>query len=357
MKEAAIKKDNQYFAPLDTLRFVAIFLVLMQHWLPEYEFVEAFPFGDLGVDLFFVLSGFLITGILLGYRDRDEELKRGHGYSLKTFFIRRILRIFPIYWVVVIVTALANKGQIVEAFGWNMAYLSNFYVMELGEFPGNFGHFWSLSVEEQFYILWPFIIFFLPKKHLLKVFGLFVLIAIAFRYGYYDATHNWAGTIVATPSCFDAFGLGGILAYLARYRMELLKRILKFWWLLVLPITFYILLKTNFFGKENYYLVPTTFRLIYSMVGFCVIGTLCYANLGFMHKILEFKWFLFFGQISYGMYLLHNFVPGFLLGLPLPESDWVRFPVYFVALVAISWIARMLIERPFNNLKKRFIFQ
>lgn len=347
--------QQQYFLPLDTLRFVAVTLVLIEHWLHNYEFVGNLPFGDVGVDLFFVLSGFLITGILLAYRDRDNELERGHGHSIKTFYIRRVLRIFPIYWVVVIVTALANKGLIQEAFPWNFSYLTNFFIMQYGDWPGNFGHFWSLAVEEQFYLIWPFVIFLFPKKHLLKAFVSFVLIAVVYRYMYYDYSHSYVQTIVGTPACFDAFGLGGILAYLGRYKLDLLKRMLKFWWVPAILLGVYIFLKLSPITDQHYWLVPTFFRLIYALIGFWIIGKLAYANLGFLKKILEFKAFVFIGQISYGMYLLHNFVPGFLMGLPLPENALIRFPIYFVALVAISWIAKKLIENPFNKLKKRFV--
>lgn len=148
--------------PLDGLRGLAIVLVMFFHFgqglnrqnLEQHAFRTLFDFGGSGVDLFFVLSGFLITGILLNSRHSDNYFSR--------FYMRRILRIFPLYcfsvlvvWLFVIpaehpgVTADLRNKLI-----WNLGYVQNWRL----DCVPHLGHYWSLAIEEQFYLIWPFVV-------------------------------------------------------------------------------------------------------------------------------------------------------------------------------------------------------
>jgi len=152
---------------LDGLRAIAILLVV-PHNLNlmvtssgvAYLFVAALDRGWIGVQLFFVLSGFLITGILLDARDSPDYYR--------SFFVRRVLRIFPLYYATLLVVfvllpalgllpASFKRDSMVELSYW--AYFSNWYgPLHQGQGPESASHFWSLAVEEQFYLLWPFVI-------------------------------------------------------------------------------------------------------------------------------------------------------------------------------------------------------
>jgi peptidoglycan/LPS O-acetylase OafA/YrhL len=141
----------RYMPQLDGLRALAVAAVAWWHWAPpEYHF--QIPWGDLGVQLFFVLSGFLITAILWHGRSEYQRLGQRGFLTLRRFYMRRFLRIFPLYYAVVLMTALIGIKSVRETFFWNIAYLSNFYLFLRGEWRGPISHFWSLAVEEQFYL-------------------------------------------------------------------------------------------------------------------------------------------------------------------------------------------------------------
>src|SRR5208337_4189358 len=149
---------------LDGIRALAVIAVMIQHFDPGT--VRWIKLGHVGVRVFFVLSGFLITGILLQARQSAEIDGLSKWRVLRNFYARRFLRIFPIYYLVILVTWVAGIAEMRESVGWNLSYLSNFYFYQRG--TGNYSvtHLWSLAVEEQFYLLWPLLILFLPRKWL-----------------------------------------------------------------------------------------------------------------------------------------------------------------------------------------------
>jgi len=206
---------------LDGIRGIAILLVLLLHFsiLPLYNgpgemllrALLGIGIGWTGVDLFFVLSGFLITGILI-------ETKGTPGY-FRTFYIRRFLRIFPLYyatlavffWVFMPLTGLkAQPGEIL----WYLGYLSNWRTAFGPEIPG-ISHTWSLGIEEQFYMLWPLVVYSLSERSLRWVCGAIALSILVLR-----ISLMWSlDPLVlyrATPFRMDGLALGSLLASIAR---------------------------------------------------------------------------------------------------------------------------------------------
>lgn len=145
---------------LDGLRAIAVLSVLYYHF-----YSNALPFGIMGVRLFFVLSGFLITGILLQCRRLAETGGQSSLFTLRRFYIRRFLRIFPLFYLVLLVSAVINLQGFRDGLWWHAAYLSNVYFAAGGN-AGATIHFWSLSVEEQFYLIWPWLILYVPRAWL-----------------------------------------------------------------------------------------------------------------------------------------------------------------------------------------------
>lgn len=342
-----------YYKPLDTLRCFAVLMVLAEHWLHKTSFVSVLSPGAIGVDVFFVLSGFLITGILLRYRDRDVEEGISHRKSIKTFFMRRVLRIFPLYYLVVIGTTLFNQGMIREALPWNLTYTTNFFVMHHGNWFGLFGHWWSLAVEEQFYLLWPFVVLFFKRKWLLPTFGILFVLALVSRFVLYDWSGNYVVSTAGTLACFDCFAIGGLLAFLHHFKPELKTRILRMWWIPLMLVGGLALLKSGILSLD-YIWTPTLFRGFNATIAFWIIGWLAFSDLKFTRGFFEWKPFIFLGQISYGMYLLHNVVPGLLLGVKT-EIKVVDLLMYFTVLVVLCWLLNRFFERPILNLKRRFV--
>ena len=172
-----------YYPALDGLRGIAILAVIFRH---NFDFLQATKYGWIGVDLFFVLSGFLITGILL-------KTKTQKNY-LATFFVRRILRIFPLYYgAIILFFVLAASAELLRdqySFyftnqGMVWFHLQNWlYITKSAPtHRGMFIHFWSLSLEEQFYLVWPFVM--LARKqtrHLARLTIIILLASIVFRF-------------------------------------------------------------------------------------------------------------------------------------------------------------------------------
>ncbi|MBS1598804.1 MAG: acyltransferase [Bacteroidetes bacterium] len=164
----------KYIKGLDSLRALAINLVVISHWGLPIESALIVRFvdqdrvlaGRFGVDLFFVLSGFLITSILLQERKNSNESKL---YVIRNFFVRRILRIFPIYYLFIFFVASIHYPFVKDHLIWILSYTSNILVYKQ-QLWYPMSHTWSLAVEEQFYLIWPWLIVFVPEKWLKHVF-------------------------------------------------------------------------------------------------------------------------------------------------------------------------------------------
>lgn len=227
------KSTHIYFEHLDVVRFVAAFMIVILHayeawlgWYGEVGILSGNTYKELsfwgryidqiiknmglGVDVFFLLSGFLITYILL------EEKKRFGDISIGKFMIRRTLRIWPLYFLLIGITPFLVKWVDMPHPNYlaNALFLGNFDVIktQLWIFP--FAHFWSICVEEHFYIVWPFVIAFTPRKHLLKVFTGFIMLSIGFRvYTAVTVAFPWFIFYTHTLSKIDVLVIGAVGAY------------------------------------------------------------------------------------------------------------------------------------------------
>lgn len=328
---------------------------MVHHFLPVGRFIpeDFFTLGLLAVRLFFVLSGYLITGILLRSR------KLGFGRALKQFYIRRVLRIFPIYYLTLIVLLFVGLPSVRRFIVWHLMYLSNIlFLVKTADF-GPTGHFWTLSVEEQFYLVWPFLILLIPYKHIGKVivgaivFGLCWKTYIAFTLG-----GSWAGAIL-TPACLDSLGMGALLALIEiderlKIHREIFLRyaLLGGWAIIFLQLTFYLIGHgMRFFWSTSYLGVSLVFGWLVARASEGFKGT--------MGILLELKPLVYVGRISYGMYLYHNFMPGLVrylartLGLRPPRTLMTFFIASALTLLvaAASW---QLVEKPISRWKDRF---
>ena len=220
-----IKKEegpSGYMPQLDSLRAIAVILVLISHWFSDKHFLNRYTgTGILGVTLFFVLSGFLITRILLRSKITIEN-GGSEKRAFATFYIRRSLRIFPVYYLLLFVLLVFNMAEIRETFWWHFFYGSNFFFWLKGEFGGHLSHLWSLSVEEQFYLFWPTVIFFIPKKYIPHALFIGAISAILFRYFITKPEENVLGRILM-PGSLDSFCFGGLFAYGRQFNSSLYR--------------------------------------------------------------------------------------------------------------------------------------
>lgn len=349
---------------LDSLRALAFFGVAASHWLHR-DFRPAVV-GGTAVHLFFVLSGFLITGILLDYRCVQRSNPSVSAASgLRTFFMRRFLRIFPLFYAVIIGAAILNVGPMREVWGWHAGYASNFLYAFHGSSAGDpFTHFWTLAVEEQFYLVWPFLICFLPIKTIKWLIVALVVAAPFFRIGIeiaFPAVHR---ANYLPISCGDSLGVGAFLAFASRNQTLVtwsplaIARGMLYSGLgggIVVAILISILGRSLWLHSIGH----TCLVLVF---GWVVFG----AAKGFggpLGFLLERPVLRFLGQISYGLYVFHHFATDLpfrtiMESVRLP-SDWGnRIEVqlllrvtFTVTLATASWF---LLEKPLNNLKRHF---
>lgn len=214
MAITAQSTEPRYMLQLDGLRALAVFGVLVHHFLPQKFYLNSiFHWGSFGVRLFFVLSGFLITGILLRCRDKIALANQDAVFTIGRFYIRRFIRIFPIYYLTVAITALVAFKSVKDSAFWHLTYTSNIYFSS-GDWDAVLSHFWTLAVEEQFYLIWPWAMLFVPRKHLLKSIIITISIGPLFRFLCIQfGLNNGVREYILTFACLDSLGMGALLAF------------------------------------------------------------------------------------------------------------------------------------------------
>lgn len=302
--------DAVYMKQLDGVRGIAILLVLLAH----YRFMPGY--GFLGVRLFFVLSGFLITSILL----RDG--------SLLSFYARRALRIFPAYYVVVLFGVLLGDPRVLQNLPFVLTYTGN--ISELMGGGIGPGHFWSLYVEEQFYLFWPTILLLIPRQRLILSIVCMMTLSIAFR------AKMWQAGFVEESQhlpfgCLDTLGAGALLAVCRRDGVKIPGL-----WLgpLVFAVVWYWPPLQG--GWYAYADTAAAWASLWLVAG---------ASAGFKGTaaaILSNPALCYVGRISYGLYLYHLFF-----------IPW--HPIAGIAMTfALGILSFHFYETPLNNLKDRF---
>ena len=379
----AARRPLNHLIQLDGVRFVAVALVLFDHWMAER--VEL-PLGALGVTIFFVLSGFLITRILLASKDKLAHLPgRGLNKYMRVFYIRRTLRIFPVYYLTLFILYAVNEPPVRRLFGWLALYATNIYMAYFATWMGTVDHLWSLAVEEQVYLFFPLLLFLVPRRWVPLTATLMIVGAVAARYVLYRARMPWFIGYVSMPTCLDSFGLGAIMAFWWLYERDRFARVFRqsIWvWVSIALFAGVIVLtrmlpavpdRMGWTGHHNI-MSDVWERLAASLVGFFLIGR---AVMGFTNPLM--KWLLenrvsqYLGRISYGLYLFHNFVfnvyhtPQTHITLrvwrrltdvlPILDSTYVFQFSYFAAItVLLATLSWYLIEKPINGLKDKFAY-
>ncbi|MDP4266922.1 MAG: acyltransferase [Bacteroidota bacterium] len=348
--------DKEYQIQLDGFRFLAVSSVMYGHWVPySYNILKIIntSLSSSGVNMFFVLSGFLITQILIKAKEQNAD-KSSNIFTLKQFYARRFLRIFPLYYLVVIAGYFLNIPTAKENISWYLTYSSNIMWSLTGKNCYVYTHLWSLAIEEQFYLFFPLLVLFTPKKHLLKAFIFIIFLAIFSRgilYFIFDPKRIWLISYGLTPCCFDCFGFGAILAYLKIYKPSLLESIIKKFYLFLISLLIFIILSVvRVFHEQSMY-CAIFMRFTMAIFCFWLIGNASLRRYtGIAQKFLENKVIIYLGKISYGLYVYHYFMTYINSQFHIGENPLK----YFILTILISIMSWHFYESPFNKLKKYF---
>ncbi len=318
----------RYIPQLDGLRAVAISLVLVHHVFTTWFWTAAprallsvADYGVVGVDIFFVLSGYLITTILL---------RSGGGLpALRHFYFKRILRIWPIYYLLLaLVCAISWWTRTPYPWARCVVFAQNF----LASWPAraDFNQTWSLCVEEHFYLIWPLLVLFLPRRALPAIAAAVVIASPLLRLWGLHSGMDLKQLYSYTPYRLDGIAAGSLLALLG-LSSKTVRRIGWLTFLSCLPAALWITVRLGFFEPVRVMFADTLFAL-----GF--LGLLCLTlESRPIARILSIRPLRYIGRISYGLYMIHPFVFGFvgrhaggLAGIALGSA-------LSVAVAALSW--------------------
>jgi len=362
-----------YYTALDGFRAVAFLLVFFFHY-------EGLPWGWVGVDLFFVLSGFLITGILYDGRDKANRY-----YN---FYLRRTMRIFPLFYAVLLALVVLTP-----LFKWNWnklwlawpLYVGNFLRLAVDIDPGRYNflraqaslpgvlhhltvsveHFWSLCVEEQFYLIWPWVVFTVrDRRKLMWICGLSLPVVLAMRFGvtYLMPEIYSVQKIVyyVTPLRVDALLLGGLVALWLRgpqpeKLFELAPR--------VAAAVAGLGLAGVLFALVRYHRVTTprwgdTWGVTVLDIFGAALVLLCLKDDNIVYRCMNIPWLRWLGRISYGLYVYHGLFQGISQQIARQLVSHFVGPVTAIIgltmTIVVSWLSFTYFESAFLKLKERF---
>ncbi|WP_343531518.1 acyltransferase [Pedobacter sp.] len=341
---------------LNGWRAIAILLVIIGHLKKTlqptgmaYKILDNIIFAEFGVRIFFVLSGFLITTLLI------KEKKKTGKINITNFFIRRILRIVPVLWAYLIIVAILN-----QLFEFNLT-LSHFigpflYINNFNFLPGTWilGHTWSLAVEEQFYLIWPFIFKYVNKK---LSFCLILIILIPFINVL--AYLNPKFIVITLQPFFKhaaAIFIGAILSILWAknfYGFNVKKYLTRNIFIISIILTFLINI-AQYHGKFGIILLPAGDFILNTCIAYMILFSILKNTA--VYKILNTSIVISIGILSYSIYIWQQ-----LFLIPYKTyaawSEYFFFPFNLVVIGIVAYLSYHYLEKPFLKLKQRFSFK
>lgn len=281
---------------------MAVFAVLVGHFYPG---AFGFPIASFGVRLFFVLSGYLITRILLDCREIRDSGYATTGQMLGRFYGRRALRLLPALWFALAI-GWPFIAEVREQWPWHVTYLSNVYFIRLGGLTDATGHLWTLAVEEQFYLAWPLAALGLARWRLVPIVATAALLAASHRF-YVAASGGQLVEVQPLPwECADALGVGALLALLLdkAHAPERFLAAVRSWGItvgLAVSVLAYAAL------PEGSLSIATNGLFSVVLSAGLVAGSVAGFS-GLFGRLLESRPATYIGRISYGIYVYHFFL-------------------------------------------------
>ncbi len=317
-------------------------------------------FGWMGVDFFFVLSGFLITGILIETRQEKQFLKK--------FYVRRTLRIFPLYYFVLFSYIVADQVfQLSQAndsgYVFHLFYLTNWDRLFGFDRPYALNHLWSLGIEEQFYLFWPAIFLMLNSHKKIQIFCACAIVFSMVLRGYSASQGHLNFAYDNTLCRLDGLMTGALLASLIRssdFRIKLSDVCL--YCILGLSVCVFIFLHKGHFFSLDPLVISFGLPALHLVFGSCILFVFLLRESHAYRRILSFPVLAYLGRISYGIYVYHWFVMLALDATGLIDQEALGYfgaQLVFFALsaavtVAVASLSYYAMEKPILGLKDRY---
>jgi len=360
-----------YFKNLDTLRFIAAYMIVLLHsffgWKGRFgypHFITSYfsPKGldkldivmhnfSFGVDIFFMISGFLITYLLL-----CEKEKTGKVDVLK-FYIRRALRIWPLYFFMVLLAPLLSYFLFEESptYLYHFLFTGNFDLINNGTSSIATNHLWSICIEEHFYLFCPLLIGFIPLKKLPQTFLTIIFSSIIFRGFFAPNSNDYGMTMyVHTLSRIDILALGGLFGYLFYHKKIQFNDPLPV--RLLIYATFILIFLNVSYNESGTFYVDTMKKYYFAIPMAYWIGNFLF-NKNAIFAMQRPNILNQFGKVSYGIYMFNPVIIFLLTGLFQKYS----FQNYFLFLVLVhvclaitTILSYRLLELPFLTLKEKY---
>jgi peptidoglycan/LPS O-acetylase OafA/YrhL len=334
---------------LDSVRGLAVLLVLLHNTdrYPSLHLQWISGNGWMGVDLFFALSGFLITGILI-------DTKQSQGY-FKNFYARRCFRIWPLYYSVLlfmfVIVPIVRPSEAHTVFAarsepwWAyLVFLQNFLVPIPSMATGPLGVTWSLAVEEQFYLFWPLVVRFCNEAQLRKIAIAVICFSPALRF--YLSLHN--ADIYSNAFCrWDGLMAGALLAVVLRSNSVLPPKFIARAWMTFLISAPLALIIEGFHSRWIVFSLTAV-----ASVSFIYLAL--FSKQRWLQALLTNRFLVYTGTISYGIYLLQKIPLDAAKSFHLDKHEFLALPITTAATYAMAALSWNVLEKPFLKLKRFF---
>lgn len=349
---------SAYSRQLDGLRGLAILLVFLHHtgWKLPYEW----DWGQMGLRIFFLLTGYLITISLWKLMDRVKVHEMSHRRELLVYHLRRLARLLPAFYAALLLGYVLGLDDVLEPIWWHLAFFTNFRIALQGFWMGPTANFWSLAMQEQFYLVWPVFVLWTPRKYFPAMLGVLVFSGYAYRVGcmIFGVPELWRWLML--PGSIDTFALGALIAWWKTERglPEIPQR---GWQTIAIWIAFSACWAANRIIRYSDE-IPWVDALPELFEGVCAGWLLicCVQNQGgWLGTFFSMGWLRYLGRISYGIFAYH------LILLWYFESHFAKFAIgptrlpflwslgmFFITLLVASVSYRYL-EMPVVRLAKK----